>query len=84
MAWKFKINQIILPPKKFIGNLNPEHIEKRRVCLEAYLQDIVNQLGKIPRLLQIFLEFDIYVSKCSVLKNNILSDGILMFTAVIC
>ncbi|CAB4042691.1 nischarin-like isoform X1, partial [Paramuricea clavata] len=54
------LEKTTFPPKKLFGNFDPTHVEKRRICLQAYLQDIVTQLGKIPRVLQIFLEFHIY------------------------
>ena len=57
------LEKTTFPPKKLFGNFDPTHIEKRRKCLEAYLQNIVAHLEKIPRSLQIFLEFHIYVSK---------------------
>jgi hypothetical protein len=55
--------KLTLPPKKLLRNFDPLHVEKRRQSLEAYLQNIVTELGKIPRVLQTFLEFHIYVSE---------------------
>ena len=52
--------KLTLPPKKFLGNFDPLHVEKRRQLLENYLRNIVTELGKIPRALQTFLEFHIY------------------------
>lgn len=55
------LETITFPPKRFFGNFLPYHVEKRRASLETYLQSVVSQLGKIPRALQIFLEFHVYV-----------------------
>ncbi|XP_028398133.1 nischarin-like [Dendronephthya gigantea] len=54
------LEKTTFPPKKLFGNFDPTHVEKRRKCLEDYLQSIIAHLGKIPRPLQIFLEFHVY------------------------
>eukprot|EP00794_Sanderia_malayensis_P006213 gene6213-6929_t len=48
----------LLPPKRFIGNMNKDHIEKRRGALEEYLQTIIAVLMNPPNEIIEFLEFD--------------------------
>lgn len=48
----------ILPPKKVIGNKDEQFIEKRRLALDEYLQNIVRFLQKtMPKELALFLNF---------------------------
>ena len=52
----------LLPPKKLIGNMNAEHVERRRVALEKYLQTVLCVLLDMPQAVVEFLEFDRFVS----------------------
>lgn len=36
------------PPKKFIGNKDPEFVEKRRRRLDEYLNNLIQLLGQNP------------------------------------
>ncbi|VDN57835.1 unnamed protein product [Dracunculus medinensis] len=60
-----------LPPKKLVGNMDPEFLEERRIELEKYIRTVVELelwlLKKrkqfiLPRLLARFLDFHQYVS----------------------
>ena len=53
----------MLPPKKYIGKLNPDYVEKRREGLEKYIEKIVTSFEEaLPAVVQEFLETDKYVS----------------------
>eukprot|EP00795_Rhopilema_esculentum_P002340 gene2340-17977_t len=71
----------LLPPKKFIGNLNAEHIEKRRLALDKYLQNILGVLFEMPTEVVEFLEFDRFDvnSVCHKLAKDLyeIGDGII-------
>ena len=52
----------LLPPKKIVGNLKPDHIEKRKRLLEKYLKSVLLILDEYPKALIEFLELDQFVS----------------------
>ncbi|XP_055923390.1 nischarin [Eupeodes corollae] len=55
------ISKKLIPPKKLIGNKNPEFVEKRRQELEKYLQDLLALFRiTMPRVLAEFLDFNKY------------------------
>ena len=55
------VDKDILPPKKLIGNKTESFVEKRRVGLENYLNNVYNYLKKImPRVFALFLELHLY------------------------
>ena len=39
---------LVLPPKKLIGNKEPQFVEKRREQLDIYLKNLLQLLGKNP------------------------------------
>lgn len=39
---------VILPPKKLLGNRDPEFVERRREQLDFYLKQVIGLLGKNP------------------------------------
>ncbi|ODM97407.1 Nischarin [Orchesella cincta] len=41
-------DNVVLPPKKFIGNKDPEFVEKRRQQLDEYLKNVIQLLGQNP------------------------------------
>jgi len=51
LAWE------LLPPKKIMGNMNANHLEKRKVALGKYLKTIITVFTDLPRPLISFLEF---------------------------
>ncbi|KAF6216886.1 hypothetical protein GE061_001236 [Apolygus lucorum] len=53
------INKYLLPPKRFVGNANPEFVDQRRCQLELYLNTVFKLLVKtMPSELASFLEFE--------------------------
>lgn len=51
------LNKDLLPPKKFVGNLDPRFIDQRRILLELYLNRIFQLLLKtMPTSLANFLD----------------------------
>lgn len=55
------VKKDILPPKKLIGNKCEAFVEKRRLNLEIYLNEVYNYLKKaMPRELAVFLDMHIY------------------------
>lgn len=63
------LSKEMLPRKKYIGNRDPQFIEKRKSCLENYLQTVVAFLQKaMPFILLKFLDFDKYDISC-ILQN---------------
>ena len=55
------VKKDILPPKKLIGNKCEAFVEKRRLSLEIYLNEVYNYLKKaMPRELAVFLHMHIY------------------------
>jgi len=54
-------DNVVLPPKKLIGNKDPEFIEKRRIRLDMYLGNVMQLLGKSPpEELAVFLNLHEY------------------------
>lgn len=63
------LSKEMLPRKKYIGNRDPQFIEKRKSCLENYLQTVIAFLQKaMPFVLLKFLDFDKYDISC-ILQN---------------
>jgi len=59
----YDVESSLLPPKKIFGNLDADHIEKRRVALEQYLQLLIDRFkDNLPDELNYFLEGNKYVS----------------------
>lgn len=55
------VKKDILPPKKLIGNKCEAFVEKRRLSLEVYLNEVYSYLKKaMPRELAVFLDMHIY------------------------
>uniref|UniRef100_A0A146KQZ6 Nischarin n=3 Tax=Lygus hesperus TaxID=30085 RepID=A0A146KQZ6_LYGHE len=53
------LNKCLLPPKRFVGNANPEFVDQRRGQLELYLNTIFKLLVKtMPSELASFLELE--------------------------
>lgn len=51
------VNKDLLPPKKFIGNLNPDFVDQRRKLLEIYLNTVFQHLVRtMPQELATFLD----------------------------
>lgn len=41
-------DNVVLPPKKLIGNKDPEFVEQRRAQLDIYLTNVLQLLGRNP------------------------------------
>lgn len=55
------ISKKLIPPKKLVGNKNPEFVEKRRQELEKYIQDLLALFRiTMPRVLAEFLDLNKY------------------------
>lgn len=55
------VEKEILPPKKLIGNKSDSFVEKRRQCLETYLNSVYSYLKKaMPREFALFLHLHVY------------------------
>ncbi|OAD56010.1 Nischarin [Eufriesea mexicana] len=55
------VKKDILPPKKLIGNKCEAFVEKRRLSLEVYLNEVYSYLKKaMPRELAVFLDMHTY------------------------
>ncbi|KAL1114864.1 hypothetical protein AAG570_007688 [Ranatra chinensis] len=53
------VSKDILPPKKVLGNRDPDFIEQRRAALEKYLSDVVVFLQRtMPKTLVLFLHLE--------------------------
>ena len=64
LAWE------ILPPKKIVGNLNSNHLERRKSALQKYLKTVVTIFHDLPRPLIAFLEIDQFVSYFTILMKG--------------
>ncbi|XP_032217773.2 uncharacterized protein LOC5517346 isoform X3 [Nematostella vectensis] len=54
---EYHIDQSLLPPKKYFGNLDPDYIETRRLLLEIYLHKLLEKFeDNLPDQLDNFLE----------------------------
>ena len=57
------IDHSLIPPKKYIGFLQPEYVERRRQALEAYFETLLSTFEEnLPKELLEFLEMDKFVS----------------------
>lgn len=60
---RYGIDQMLIPPKKYFGILQPEYVEKRRLGLETYIQTLLLKFeDSLPQEILDFLESDKFVS----------------------